>query len=61
MSASRRDFEAIARAIRELRHHNFTPEQVDEVAESVGRALDSTSTTFQLARFIEACKGGRKK
>lgn len=64
MSMSRKDFELLARTIRELRRTPYFEAQPvvhEVVAERIANALDAHSSTFQKQRFLEACFEGRKK
>ncbi len=63
MSMSRKDFELIARAIKELRldlGSSFTggdlnKQVADRVAERIATALVGHSSTFDKGRFLKAC------
>lgn len=59
MSMSRKDFELLARTIKDARESQpfFGGKEplVDELAKRVGRALDRHSSAFQLSRFLKAC------
>ena len=57
MSMSRKDFELLARTLKDLHHHDsIEPKDVDYVSERIATALSGHCATFQKERFIAACK-----
>lgn len=65
MSMSRRDFELLARVLKDVRHNTSDDKNdtviVDHIAKRIAEALSSHSSTFQPERFLEACKPKEKK
>lgn len=51
--ASRKLYEAIAKALRES---NLTDDQRFEVAHAIGAEFQKNNPRFDLVRFVEACK-----
>ena len=61
MSMSRKDFELIARTLKDLRHDDgINPADVDYVAKRIASALSGYSATFQSERFLAACRPKEK-
>jgi len=59
MSMSRKDFELLARTLKDLRSTPYFAAQTvahDTVVERIATALDMHNPTFQKQRFIDACK-----
>ena len=67
MSMSKKDYQAIARAIHEARGLTATAEKLDpgsginRVAHLLADVLAAENPRFDRARFVEACETGRCK
>ncbi len=61
MSMSRKDFELLARTIKDMRCFDIEDDSVvDLVAKRIAEALDRHSSTFQKERFLAACRPKEK-
>ena len=63
MSMSRKDFELIARTLKDARSSaDSAPEvgQTDHIAERIATALVGHSSTFDKTRFLAACRPKEK-
>lgn len=58
---TKRDFQAIARAIHEAKPDTGPTQVWDSVTHSIANALSTLAPRFDRARFLEACETGRCK